>query len=248
MAPCSRLSLVLVLMFCASAVPVIPRDQAASALPLCAAGRLRRDGSCMVIGSVSNRFPSLAGLLHISCRRTQGMRTSHLLESVAVVGRMKMRLKGGEVDGAGSAEDLSAPGGHSAVFLADAQRRKASCSVTPRTGADAPMRSPTEILGSALRRESRAAASESLSVRELRARLRSLGASEASLRACTERRDLVELLARHEGNAAVVDWRESTVRGDSDGFQVASHCCILDVCAPSSSQSCGGSVKALVGP
>ena len=75
MAPCSRLSLVLVLMFCASAVPVIPRDQAASALPLCAAGRLRRDGSCMVIGSVSNRFPSLAGLLHISCRHTQGMRT-----------------------------------------------------------------------------------------------------------------------------------------------------------------------------
>ena len=153
-------------------------------------------------------------------------------------GREALRLRGagaGDV-GAGSGMPVTAaaaassvPDGHSAAFLADAKRRKSRQSQTGERAAvpdpALPGRSPQDILAGAMRRESTALHNipepGSWSVAELREKLRALGASEADIRSCTEKRDLVDLLMRYKEDVEVVDWREDAAHDDDGGFQVA---------------------------
>ena len=131
---------------------------------------------------------------------------------------MWLPLRGGE--GGGESK-------HSSVFLQDAARRKNSSAPGGPGSARWPKRTPQEILRGAARREDAAATAQEaggaaaprMTVAELRDQVRALGASEVSVRACTERRDLVELLASLQGSAAA-DGRQGGGSGNARGFQI----------------------------
>jgi len=128
-------------------------------------------------------------------------------------------LRGG--DGCGESR-----GKHSSVFLEDTARRKCSASSDHASASPRPERTPQEILRGAVRREAAAAtehegaAAPRLTIAELRDKVRALGASEGRVRACTERRDLDDLLADLQDAGTAVDRRENGQSSDARGFQI----------------------------
>jgi ubiquitin-like protein 5 len=132
---------------------------------------------------------------------------------------LRLHLRGG--DGGGESR-----GKYSSVFLEDAARRKSSASSDLAGASLRPERTPQEILRGAVRREAAAAtahegaAAPRLTIAELRDKVRALGASEGRVRACTERRDLDDLLTGLQDDGTAVDRRENGKSSDARCFQI----------------------------
>ncbi|MGB1593945.1 MAG: hypothetical protein ACPIOQ_14420, partial [Promethearchaeia archaeon] len=126
-----------------------------------------------------------------------------------------------QLRGGGTELGSTAGKGHSSVFLEDAARRKANADAAHSVAEPPSERTPEEILQGAMLREqaeqSRQEAAK-LSVAALRSKLRALGASDASMVACTEKSDLVDLLTRLENTAQVV--RVGTESRGTDSFKM----------------------------
>ena len=138
-------------------------------------------------------------------------------------------LRGGG-QGSGDGSSTTARKGHSSVFLQDAAQRMQKTAGGRIEAEESCTRLPHEILLGAIRRNAMSttvAATESaeaakLSVAELRSKLQVLGATDTSIRACSEKRDLVDLIKTLTDSSEVVQWRQERRHGDSREFQVSS--------------------------
>ena len=126
-----------------------------------------------------------------------------------------------QLRGGGTELGSTAGKGHSSVFLEDAARRKADADAAHSVAKPPSERTPEEILRGAMLREQAAQSRQEaakLSVAALRSKLRALGASDASMGACTEKSDLVDLLTSLENTAQVV--RVGTESRGTDSFKM----------------------------
>ena len=126
-----------------------------------------------------------------------------------------------QLRGGGTELGSTAGKGHSSVFLEDAARRKADADAAHSVAEPPSERTPEEILRGAMLREQAAQSRQEaakLSVAALRSKLRALGASDASMGACTEKSDLVDLLTSLENTAQVV--RVRTESRGTDSFKM----------------------------